>query len=194
MFLNHIYEGTMTYTDIMRNAITTKYHLVNYYYTQLSFGNGAVYKPLFFEYPDDINAFQNTTDNVMIGDSLKLSVLSTTTDKNSSEFYFPAGLWCNVFNGTEKCFQSTGEVQTRRTLAYDSYLHLKEGKIVPMVNATKYKSMNTKQLQQNPIDLHILGKASTWMEGIWTAQGNYYNDDSSVQNGTGYFNSYKFVT
>jgi len=70
----------------MRMAIQNKYHLLNYYYTQLyishAFGNGPVYKPLFFEYPDDTNAYLNQTDNVMIGDSLKLGVLSTTIGLN----------------------------------------------------------------------------------------------------------------
>lgn len=97
----------------MRTAIVNRYHLNNYYYTQLylmNIGTGPVYKPLFFDFPDDMNAYQNQTNNVMVGDSLKLGVLSNAIGLNSSEFYFPAGLWCNVFNGTEKCFTSKGEI------------------------------------------------------------------------------------
>jgi alpha-glucosidase (family GH31 glycosyl hydrolase) len=51
----------MTYFDIMKKAIYTKYSLNRYYYSYLSKVSsgeiGAFYKPLFFEYPDDINAY-----------------------------------------------------------------------------------------------------------------------------------------
>lgn len=30
---NYTYEGDITYTDIMRNAIRNRYHMVKYYYT-----------------------------------------------------------------------------------------------------------------------------------------------------------------
>jgi len=38
----------------------TKYSLVNYYYTELSMlheTGGSFYKPVFFEFPDDANAY-----------------------------------------------------------------------------------------------------------------------------------------
>jgi alpha-glucosidase (family GH31 glycosyl hydrolase) len=56
--------------------------MIRYYYTQMSLisqNGGALYKPLFFEFPDDIDAYKNQPDNVMLGSALKLSVLSTTT-------------------------------------------------------------------------------------------------------------------
>lgn len=62
----------------MKYAIQTKYELMRYYYTnmmKLSLqGSGTFYKPLFFEFPEDVNAYQNLTNNVMLGSSLKLSV------------------------------------------------------------------------------------------------------------------------
>lgn len=41
-----------------------------------------------------MNAYINQTDNVMLGSALKLSVLSTATGQNQSQFYFPTGTWC----------------------------------------------------------------------------------------------------
>jgi alpha-glucosidase (family GH31 glycosyl hydrolase) len=45
----------------MRNAILTKYNLVAYYYTQMvmiSEGKrAALFKPLFFEFPNDANTY-----------------------------------------------------------------------------------------------------------------------------------------
>lgn len=37
----------------------------------------------------------------MLGDALKLSINSNTLDQNTTEFYFPDGTWCNLFNKTE---------------------------------------------------------------------------------------------
>jgi alpha-glucosidase (family GH31 glycosyl hydrolase) len=70
----------------MRNAIRNKYHLIKYYYTQLfmmsAFKPTQVTTPffnaLFFEFPDDEEAYKNVQYNIMLGPSLKLSVL---TDK-----------------------------------------------------------------------------------------------------------------
>lgn len=85
VFAGEHYDDDHLYTDIMRTAIQVRYHLINYYYTHFYLanqGNGPVYKPLFFEYPDDVNAFKDQTNNVMIGDSLKVSVLSNSQGVN----------------------------------------------------------------------------------------------------------------
>lgn len=77
---DQFYEGTVDYTAIMRNAIYTKYSLIPYYYTRMfsiSMGNEAtLYKPLFFEFPNDANAYWDQEQNVMLGSSLKLSIQS----------------------------------------------------------------------------------------------------------------------
>lgn len=82
-FVDEYYEPGISYMDIMKDAILTKYSLVKYYYTQLftlsTLGGSAFYKPLFFEYPDDIKAYDNQKYNIMLGDSLKLSILSDKT-------------------------------------------------------------------------------------------------------------------
>lgn len=80
------YEPGIKYVDIMRNAIFTKYTLVRYYYTQLlmtslssvSGYRKAMYKPLFFRFPEDPKAYDDIRYNVMLGDALKLSINSDT--------------------------------------------------------------------------------------------------------------------
>jgi alpha-glucosidase (family GH31 glycosyl hydrolase) len=68
----------------MRDAINNKYKLVRYYYTNLFLMSVSTdpqkpfYKPVFFSFPDDRNTYTNITYNVMLGDSLKLSVNSDT--------------------------------------------------------------------------------------------------------------------
>jgi hypothetical protein len=39
-------------------------------------GENTFFKPLFFNYPEDANAYQNISMNVMLGDYLKLAVNS----------------------------------------------------------------------------------------------------------------------
>jgi len=65
----------------------------------------------------------------MLGSALKLAIQSTEVGKDSADFYFPAGTWCDVFNktqGVDGCkTYATGQMVTLRTWAWDFYLHLK---------------------------------------------------------------------
>ena len=78
------YEAGRTFLSIMRDAINNKYKLVRYYYTNLFLMSVSTdpqkpfYKPVFFSFPEDRNTYTNITYNVMLGDSLKLSVNSDT--------------------------------------------------------------------------------------------------------------------
>jgi alpha-glucosidase (family GH31 glycosyl hydrolase) len=75
MFDNYT-MATTTYTDMIRNAMQTKLALIPYYYTQMSMihkDGGAFYRPLFFDFPQDPNAYLNQTHNVMLGSAMKAS-------------------------------------------------------------------------------------------------------------------------
>lgn len=89
----------ITYFEIMERAIFQKYNMIRYYYTEISWlsqEGGAFYKPLFFEFPGEAGAYENQELNVMLGSALKLGIQSTATNVNTTDFYFPEGLWCNV--------------------------------------------------------------------------------------------------
>lgn len=102
---------------------------------------------MFFEYPNDAQVYSDVLNNVMLGSALKLSILADTVGVDSHTFYFPAGTWCNVFNSSEACFTSTTGVSTSlRTKAYDFYVHLREGHIIPMQDATTLNVNTTAQL------------------------------------------------
>jgi len=91
-----IYLNTVTYMDIFTQAMYTKLHLIRYYYTQLSLvqqEGGAFYRPLFFDYPNDDNAYLNQELNIMLGPALKLGIQSKSLS-TSTEFYYPAGRYC----------------------------------------------------------------------------------------------------
>lgn len=136
--------------------------MIKYYYTQTFlgsvYGNGPFFNPMFYEFPDDLNAFNDVQYNIMLGPALKLSVNSNKLGQNSTTFYFPAGTWCNVFNSSDPCITGTkGSYVNKQTKAFDFYLHLYQGNIVPMQDATTLNVNNTMQLTDYPVDLHILG-------------------------------------
>ena len=111
VFANDVYEAGVTYTDIMRYGLRNRYHLIRYYYSslyQVSQNGGTFYKPVFYEFPDDMFTYGDFEYNVMLGSALKLSIQSNTTNQNTTNFYYPQGLWCNVFKTTEPCWTSTG--------------------------------------------------------------------------------------
>lgn len=116
----------------------TKLHLIRYYYTQLSMvqtSGGAFYKPLFFEFPDEPGAYNDQELNIMLGSGVKLGVQSQNTGVDTTNFYFPAGLWCEIINrkGTDGCkTQATSGTVATSSLAFEFALHLRAGHIIPM--------------------------------------------------------------
>ena len=102
----------------MREAIRLKYSLIRYYYTcfqdMSTKGTGTLFKPLFFEFPDDIQAMQNISQNIMLGSALKLSITTDNSKSPSDNYYFPKGLWCRLKGNTgdENCFDSPGMMKT----------------------------------------------------------------------------------
>lgn len=130
MFLER-YETTVSYFAIIKKAMYTKFHMIRYFYTELTMSSrdgGAFYKPLFFEYPNDVKALDAPQElNIMLGSALKLSVNSNTLNKNMTDFYFPAGHWCSLLkaSGTNTCFYSPGQDYPLNSKAYDAYVHLR---------------------------------------------------------------------
>jgi len=179
-----VYQRSVTYLDIIRNAMRTKLHLIRYYYTQLSLvqtQGGAFYKPLFFEFPDEAGAYADQELNVMLGSGVKLGVQSTGTGIDTTNYYFPAGLWCEIINrkGVDGCFTqaSSGTVATS-SLAFEFALHLRAGYIIPMQDgatlAEEHQVSTTAALQRYPVDFHVLPDCTA---SACTASGDYINDD-----------------
>jgi alpha-glucosidase len=90
----------ITYTDVMRTAIRNRYTLIRYYYSQfwqINEEGGSFFKPLFFDFGDDPNAYKVIEKNMLLGDHLKASVETTNlTKQDKVDFYFPTGTWCQI--------------------------------------------------------------------------------------------------
>jgi alpha-glucosidase (family GH31 glycosyl hydrolase) len=113
--------------------------MIRYYYSNMllisqgsttNFRRG-LYQPLFFEFPEDLNTYNDIRYNIMLGSALKLSVNSDSLKVTQTNFYFPAGTWCNIIRPTDACIKSTGQQFLLSSKAYDYYVHLREGYIVP---------------------------------------------------------------
>jgi hypothetical protein len=72
----------------------------------------------------------------------------------------------------------------------DSFVHLREGFIVPMQDATALKANTTHDLQKEPVDLHILGQYRVPGIMSWAAEGLYVNDDGMTIELDGNVNQY----
>lgn len=131
----------MSYLDIIRKAMYTKYSFTRHFYTSLySKNETSFFKPLFWSFYNDSGSYDASYElNIMLGNNLKLSINSNKLDRNYTEFYFPPAYWCNVLapNSTNTCFYSAGENRTLRTKAYDAYVHLRSGGIAVLQDGPK---------------------------------------------------------
>jgi alpha-glucosidase len=99
-FNTSISEGsTRTYTDVIKSALVNKYSLIQYYYSNFhevgEFG-GSFFKPMFFEFPDDAQCYDDTAvrNNIMLGRALKASINTQDLSKTTTDYYFPTARWC----------------------------------------------------------------------------------------------------
>lgn len=149
--------GGPTYTEIMRGGMLKKYALLRYSYSSLmglTSTGGQFIKPLFYEFPTDAMAWENEGNNFMMGESVKISVLSDALGQDTTDFYFPEGWWCDVFNtAANPCFKSAGGpkgqptptdmggVRNLPSTPSDLHVHLREGRVLPMHDLAKIDTM-----------------------------------------------------
>lgn len=106
----------------------------------------------------------------MLGPSLKLGIQSRFY-ATSTEFYYPAGRYCSVFckMETDCCKEyAVGTNVTLPSYAFNFYLDLIAGHIIPLQNATEIgsvhmnvaKNVTTEYLQDHPVELHMMPKCS----------------------------------
>ena len=186
------YNGTsVTYLEIIRNSMFQKMSLIRYYYSEMahvSRNGGAFFKPLFFDYPNDIDVYSHQNRNIMLGNHLKLGILSDygSSGMINANIYFPVGLWCEVFNvkGTQGCITQTvaGSIVSHNN-PWEFYLHMREGSVVPMQDNKVIKAHSTKETQEHATQIHILPNCTDTATDC-VAQGIYYNDDGETLNTT----------
>lgn len=158
-------------------------------------GTGSFFKPMFFEFPDDLRTFTDITNNIMLGEALKLSINTLNLVDTTTNYYFPAGLWCSILGtAPETCFTSPtgGIMKTFPSDLNDYQVHLRQGYIVPLQDTQTKAFSTSKDLQSWEVDFHILGNKPEGTSS-WSAAGVYLNDDGETLNYAGKFNKYQLT-
>ena len=118
----------------------------------------------------------------MLGDALKVS-LGTTPGKNTTDFYFPPGGWCSLFDyaGTQSCFISKGEYKSLSSKANDQIVHIRQGTIISFQNQTNvrfqygWENINSvRDMQTKPTSFLIYPLCN---DTFCIANGSFINDD-----------------
>ena len=144
-----------------RNALRQKYSILRYYYTKLfevSLNGGSLFKPLFFEYPNDQKAYSKSEFTFMIGPALL--VAPVLFPGNIQTFpYCPNEDWFDAFSGAKLMeYDPTAEEGKQITLAagfeYVNVL-LRGGNIIPFQDALGAKVRRTEMLKTLPMEMIV---------------------------------------
>jgi len=127
---------------------------------------GSIIRPLFFEFPEDGNTFnENTIDSTFfLGDALKVSPVLKAGVKNGDKFqsYFPKGEWADLNNQTLKV-SSNGQNIDLESSFTSTNVHLRPGKIVPYQNPAQVGK--TKDFEAKPITFLVNQDESHYADG-----------------------------
>lgn len=162
--------------------------------SMISKDGGTFFRPLFFDFPTDSNAYLNQTHNVMLGPGLKASFQSTE-NATKTHYYFPDGVWCSVFQKNSPCLTGP-RIQELPSEIFETFTHIKDGNIVPLQSDVVGRNRTTTkvdQLLKNPVELHIHPQImDEQIDMACIATGNLISDDGKTLNTTNKQNSYQF--
>jgi alpha-glucosidase (family GH31 glycosyl hydrolase) len=179
----HVPGYDKTITEVMREMSLRRYALHRYTYTQMhrASSEGTVYfKPLFYNYPEDDDAFNSPQKNILLGDSVKVSPM--LEQGGVDEFYFPekGAVWCPLWTHKNIACVSGQSYQRNFVVPVDEVLvHIKSGSIIPtqLGDFSKApKNLNLEKLKNIPTDLIVS------CDSKYTAFGTAIFDDGETTN------------
>ena len=139
---------------ITKNAMMDRLKIVRYLYTKLfeaSTKGGAVFKPMFFYYANDTDAYFDHEQDFMVGDAIKVSPVlgeaATKGDAYTYTSYFPTmenEAWVNIFDFSDLQMTTADAVDAkvktnqRNTISPKDHAnaYLRPGTILPMQETT----------------------------------------------------------
>jgi len=163
---------------ISKIALPLRYSLIRYFYSNMfliSLGEkGSFFKPVFFNYYNDLKTYDNIDTVAMVGDSFILfPVFQNETD--DIEAYFPNDDW-NYLDGRSLLTKKTNENEgttLKLSGAFDIiHLYLRGGSIIPYQDLESNYAKNTYYLRQNPLEIIISPQSDTH-----TAEGTFIFDN-----------------
>ena len=161
-------------------ALRMRYSLLRYYYTELfkvSLGvKGAFFKPVFFEYYNDNEAYNNMGESIMIGDSLILYP-NFSDETNEYNRYLPKGDWYTFPEG--EMIRSVNEDGGNIVLSGEFghiNIFMKGGKIIPFQDTFNKYIPNSYKLHDEFTELIIMPDSESH-----NAEGEIIFDDDSYK-------------
>jgi lysosomal alpha-glucosidase len=171
--------GNYTLTSA-KMALALRYSLIRYLYTQLflvSKNGGTVFKPLFFEFPNDSNLYESQylDESFMFGKSFIMTPVYTDDESPFTVYYPNASLnhFHRDFNRITQ-FNSTNPSGYNVTLtgSFDYiHLYLRGGHIVTRQETENPLVLTTNQLRRIGTEIYIN------LETDFTAEGHVIFDD-----------------
>ena len=160
-------------------ALNMRYSLLRYYYSQLfkvSLGlKGAFFKPVFFEFYSDKNAYNNIDESIMIGDAILL--YPNFNDETLNIYrYIPKGDWY-TFPFGEKIKDNKEESDSIILSGkFDNInIFMRGGYILPYQDTFSQFIPNTHKLHDIPTELIIIPDKSSYAEGDIIFDDDSYN-------------------
>ena len=176
-------------------ALNMRYSLLRYYYTELfkvSLGEkGSFFKPLFFNYFSDENAYINPAESFMIGDSFVIYPIFKD-DTQNVEAYLPKDDW-NVFP-TGEVIKSKKDTSGKISLSAEFKhvnIFMKGGSIFPYQDTTNKYISNTHNLHKEKTELFIIPDSESHL-----ASGDviYDNDEiNTISTGNYYYININYI-
>ncbi len=159
---------------VSRIVIRYRYSLLRYFYTQMfkiSLGeSGSFFKPLFFNFPNDKNTYDNIDSNAMIGDAFYLIPNFNIEDNiKDIEAYFPNANWnyfpsfVNFINFDKK--KDSGSKINLKGYYDIIHLFMRGGFIIPYQDTFSVSIKNSRDLRNQPTQIIINPDESYSAEG-----------------------------
>ena len=160
---------------IIKRDIQYRYSLLRYFYSQLFLislnEKGSFFKPVMFEFPNDMFSYQDIESKVMIGDSILICAFFDNDEKdkefilpNSNFNLYPLGDHIINYSSNEKDID-----QRRKTLSgklEELHIFLIGGSIIPMQDTFDKFILNTYHLKNEKINLIINPDNEGFSKGV----------------------------
>ncbi len=153
--------------ELMRDALKFRYALIPYIYTysRQAYDTGlSLCRPLYYDYPQDDEAYKQET-TYMFGDDILVSPIVAAADSKigtaSKQFWLPKGRWFEAQTGT---ILEGNQTVVRSFAQNETPFYYKEGAVIPMYPDIKHLKVRPDTL----IVQFIPGESGSF---------NYYEDE-----------------
>lgn len=148
------FNSTLLATSEM--SIRLRYRLLHYIYSNIfmtSLEGGMVFKPTFFEFPEDDELYNvHIDDNFMLGNAVIVHPVMTEGDRKVGG-YIPRGIWYEM-NGKKIVSQKGKIIEMKAELPGVIPVHVRGGYIIGTLDEWK-TALNVEQLRRGNISLVV---------------------------------------